>query len=250
MQKAVREGKELSSWDNPNVPYEEALQRFVHETLKPSATNPFPEQMALWVERIGRLAAINSLAQTLLRLTIPGMPDTYRGSELWDFSLVDPDNRRPVDYALRRQLLELGERVAQATRDPDTRRAALGELAEGWKDAREKLYLVRAVLTYRREHPQLFQKGSYTGLAASGEHADRVCAFVRVAGDESAIVIVPRLLARIWSAEGRPAWGDTTITLPAGNYRSLLSGATVEGGVALPLESLLSELPVALLVSS
>ncbi len=249
MQKAVREGKEASSWDNPSASYEDALARFVHDTLKPSATNLFPEQMSRWVERIARLGAINSLGQTLLRLTIPGMPDTYRGSELWDLSLVDPDNRRPVDYAHRRQLLERVERVAQATLDPEARPSALAELTGEWRDAREKLYLIRSVLSYRREHPDLFQKGTYAGLAASGTHAERVCAFVRAAGDESAVVIVPRLLAKIWKSEGAADWGNTSITLPDGSYRCLLSGAAFEGGAPWQLRTLLADLPVALLVS-
>jgi (1->4)-alpha-D-glucan 1-alpha-D-glucosylmutase len=249
VRKAVREGKEISSWDNPNLPYEQALEQFVHDALRPSATNPFPEQMARWVERIARLGAINTLGQTLLRLTIPGLPDTYRGSESWELSLVDPDNRRPVDYVTRRQLLEVTERVAEAGRDPERRHAAIEELTSNWRDGREKLHLIRAVLEFRRSHALLFQRGSYSPLAASGTHADHVCAFARAAGDEQAVVIVPRLLAGLWTPEGRVNWADTTLTVPAGNYRCLLSGVRFDARSALPLERLLGELPVALLVS-
>jgi (1->4)-alpha-D-glucan 1-alpha-D-glucosylmutase len=249
MRKAVREGKESSSWDNPNTVYEQALEQFVHDTLKPSATNPFPEQMAHWIDRIGRLGAINSLGQTLLRLTIPGVPDTYRGCEAWDNSLVDPDNRRPVDYAFRRQLLELAERVAQSRRDPERRRGALRELTAHWRDGREKVYLIRSVLEFRRAHPLLFQRGSYLPLAASGVHAEHVCAFGRAFADQRAIVIVPRLLAALSKPEARAQWADTALSLPFGNYRCLLSGATFEASAPIPLDRLLDDLPVALLVA-
>jgi (1->4)-alpha-D-glucan 1-alpha-D-glucosylmutase len=250
MHKAVREGKESSSWDNPSSTYEQALEQFVRDTLRPSATNPFPEQVARWVERLARLGAINSLGQTLLRLTIPGIPDIYRGSESWDLSLVDPDNRRPVDYVLRRQLLELAERVAEACRDPERRPAALRELSLNWRDGREKVYLIQSVLRFRREHPLLFQCGSYTPLTGAGAHAGRVCAFARAAGDATVVVIVPRLLAGLSTPEGRVNWADTTLSLPAGTYRCLLSGARFEGAEPLPLERLLGELPVAMLVAS
>jgi (1->4)-alpha-D-glucan 1-alpha-D-glucosylmutase len=250
MRKAVREGKESSSWDNPNAAYEEALEQFVHDALRPSATNAFPEQVAGWVSgRIARLGATNSLGQSLLRLTIPGLPDTYRGSELWDLSLVDPDNRRPIDYAVRHQLLEVCERVAEATRDPARRDGALRELSQHWKDGREKLYLIRTALAFRREHALLFQRGSYASVAASGLHAERVCAFVRQNAEQRAIVIVPRLIANLPGPDGRLDWGDTTVTLPVGTYRCLLSGASFDGGAPVPLAQLLDTLPVALLAA-
>lgn len=249
MLKAVREGKEASSWENPNTTYEEALERFVQDTLRPSPTNPFPDVLARWVDRVARLGALNSLGQTLLRLTMPGVPDTYRGCELWDLSLVDPDNRRPVDYAERRRLLELTERVAAALDEPERRRAALRELTQNWQDGREKLHVLRSVLTFRRTRPALFQAGSYSALAASGEHAEHVCAFMRAADGVRAAVIVPRLLVKRWSPSGGIDWGDTHLALPSGRYRCLLSGAVFDARAPLPLARLLGELPVALLIS-
>jgi (1->4)-alpha-D-glucan 1-alpha-D-glucosylmutase len=250
MLKAVREGKESSSWDNPNTEYEAALDQFVHGSLRPSGTNPFPEQMERWVQRIARAGAVNSLAQTLLRLTIPGMPDTYRGSELWDLSLVDPDNRRPVDYAERRRLLELCERTALQVLDPEQRAAALHGLAEGWRDGREKLYLLRALLHHRREHPRLFQAGSYVPLAASGALADHVLAFARREADHELVAIVPRLTSRLARGPGGLIeWADTAIELPAKRYRSVLAGDTLEGAAPVALERLLTRFPVALLSS-
>jgi (1->4)-alpha-D-glucan 1-alpha-D-glucosylmutase len=252
MQKALREGKERSSWDNPNPEYERALEQFVREALRPSSTNPFPVQVAHWVERIGRFGAINSLSQTLLRLTIPGVPDTYRGSELWDNSLVDPDNRRPVDYGVRRELLALAERTERALATPGGRAAALGELARGWKDGREKLYLIRAVLGFRRQHPQLFQSGSYTPLAVSGTRAEHLCAFTRQTDTERVVVLVPRLVAAAERADtpGRPGidWADTRLSLPAGKYENLFTRSMLETGGDVPVEGLFAEFPVAMLI--
>jgi (1->4)-alpha-D-glucan 1-alpha-D-glucosylmutase len=250
MLKAAREGKESTSWDNPNLEYEAALDQFVKGSLRPSHTNTFPEQMARWVDRIARQGAINSLSQTLLRLTIPGLPDTYRGSELWDLSLVDPDNRRPVDYASRRRLLELGERLANAVLEPERRGAALEDLAKGWRDGREKLYLLRAVLRHRREHPHLFQAGAYIPLAAVGPLSEHVLAFARRDAVDEAVVLVPRLTSRLTrTADGRLDWRGTTIELRGGPYRSLLTGEAFAAG-PLALEQLFAHFPVALLASA
>ena len=250
MQKAVREGKERSSWDNPNVEYEQALDRFVREALQHSTTNPFPEQLEKWVRTIARAGAINSLGQTLLRLTIPGVPDTYRGAELWDTSLVDPDNRRPVDYSLRRGLLALVERVAQAVSEPSHRRDALGQLRESWEDGREKLYLIRSVLRFRRAHPALFLDGSYTPLAATGSHADRVCAFERATPNERVVVVVPRFIARLQRADASCIdWLDTTLSLTPGRYHCLLTGAELDASAPVELARLLEDFPLSLLVA-
>jgi (1->4)-alpha-D-glucan 1-alpha-D-glucosylmutase len=252
MQKALREGKERSSWDNPNLEYERALEQFVLEALRPSSTNPFPEQVAQWVEHIGRFGAINSLSQTLLRLTIPGLPDTYRGCELWDNSLVDPDNRRPIDYAVRRELLELAERLEQAIAVPERRAEAMGELERGWKDGREKLYLLRSVLGFRRQNPRVFQVGSYVPLTATGSLAEHVCAFARETDGERVVTIVPRLLAAAArSAKSGPRidWADTRIPLPPGKYRSLLTGNVFAADGDVSVEQVLADFPVAFLVA-
>jgi (1->4)-alpha-D-glucan 1-alpha-D-glucosylmutase len=251
MLKAVREGKESSSWDNPNTEYESALDQFVRDSLRPSSTNPFPEQMARWVDRIARAGALNSLGQTLLRATIPGVPDTYRGSELWDLSLVDPDNRRPVDYAARRRLLELAERTAADVLHAERRGPALDELARGWRDGREKLYLLRAVLRYRREQPTLFQTGAYVPLTASGPLAEHVLAFARRDGSDEAVVIVPRLTARLaQTTDGAIDWRGTSLELGGRRYRSVLTGETLDVTGPAPLASLLQRFPVGLWVTT
>ncbi len=163
MIKAVREGKEQSSWGNPNAAYEAALARFVASALDASRANPFLSDLAAFVGRIARLAALNSLAQTTLKLTSPGVPDIYQGCELWDFSLVDPDNRRPVDFAARRRLLA----QLRAAFEQDTDR--LAAMLRDWQDGREKLFLLWRLLALRTDQPELFANGTYAPLSGVGE---------------------------------------------------------------------------------
>jgi (1->4)-alpha-D-glucan 1-alpha-D-glucosylmutase len=194
---------------------------------------------------VARLGFRNSLVQTALKLTLPGMPDIYQGCELWDLSLVDPDNRRPVDYDLRRRVLE--ETGAGMARD---RRAAMQGMLEGWRDGRAKLALTAELLAYRRERPALFAEGGYEPLTATGTKADHLCAFLRSHGDDRLLVVVSRFPVRL---ELDRSWGDTTIPLPqAGSvagWRDLLTGRSVGTGVGtLAAEEALADLPVAVLV--
>jgi (1->4)-alpha-D-glucan 1-alpha-D-glucosylmutase len=187
---------------------------------------------------------VTGLAQTVLKLTIPGVPDIYQGTELWDLSLVDPDNRRAVDWPLRaRRLAELRCRAGAGGLD----RQGLAELAENWRDGREKLYLVWRALALRRAHPAVFGGGGYLPLESAGTHAAKLCAFARVADNDAAVTIVPRLVARLWRDGAGVDWGDTVVLLPeAGSWRDAFSGRTLAG----PSESvaeLLADFPVALL---
>jgi (1->4)-alpha-D-glucan 1-alpha-D-glucosylmutase len=169
---------------------------------------------------------VNSLAQVVLKIASPGVPDVYQGTELWDLSLVDPDNRRPVDYDLRRRLLD------------KVRTASAGEvLAWEDEDGAPKLWLMHRALGVRA---QIGDLGGYRPLDASGPHAGNVLAFVR--GEETVAVVVPRLVLRL-----RDGWGDTSVELPAGRWADALGGPEVEGG-AVQLSTLLSGFPVALLV--
>ncbi len=136
MIKSVREGKERSSWSYPNAPYEAGVQRFVRGVLDAARPNPFLADFAAFVGQLARPAAIASLSQLVLKLTVPGVPDIYQGGELWDFSLVDPDNRRPVDWAERARLLD------------EISDASLSELAEHWQDGREKLFVTARLLGF------------------------------------------------------------------------------------------------------
>jgi len=250
MQKASKEAKVYTSWINPNEEYDAALQGFVEALLVDTPDSPFLRNLAQFVRRIADLGLVNGLSQKLVELTAPGVPDVYQGTEMWDFSLVDPDNRRPVDYGLRERLLaELDGREASD--------ALADELAADLHDGRIKLALVSRALRLRRERPAIFAEGDYQPLAASGARAEHVCAYARAAGDEAVVVVVPRLVGALAGAgsslpRGAAAWGDTVLALPqalAGRrLRDVLSGETFAGG-ELRLADLLARLPFALLVA-
>src|SRR5260370_3215827 len=193
MTKSVREGKEQSSWSYPNLAYEAGLARFVGGVLDAARPNPFLADFAGFVAMLARPAAIASLAQLVLKLTVPGVPDIYQGGELWDFSLVDPDNRRPVDFALRRRLAEA---VCGATP---------AELARGWQDGREKLFVAARLLGLRRDHPELFISGDYQPLhIGEGGHAHPPCALPPPHADHALALPLPRLVSGLFPG-GPPA---------------------------------------------
>ncbi len=180
--------------------------------------------------------------QTALRLTLPGVPDLYQGSEGWDLSLVDPDNRRPVDYALRQAWL------GDAT--------AADALLQDWHSGHVKAWLTAQLLQLRRAHPALFAHGSYTPLQAQGAQAPHVLGFVREHEGTSLVVVVPRLSAAAQAlrpdAPLRPQldWRDTVLTLPQAQYRPVLASATVDATSAVPVSALFAEFPIAVLVAS
>jgi len=202
MAKALNEAKLNTSWIRPNEDWLGAMRDFVAKILETSAKNKFLPNFLPVVEEIARLGAINSLTQTLLRLTSPGVPDIYQGNEIWDFSLVDPDNRRPVDYKHRREML-----ASIAKAKPE-------ELLQSWPDGRIKMFLTQRVLQFRREHADLFQSGNYLPLKASGNLADCCISFARQLHDEWIIVIAPRLSSRIGFPPVGERWKDTLVDLP------------------------------------
>jgi (1->4)-alpha-D-glucan 1-alpha-D-glucosylmutase len=252
MFKAVREAKVHSSWINPAPDYERAVARFVAAVLDAGASAAFLRDFAPFQAEVARWGMYTSLALTLLKMTAPGVPDFYQGTELWDFSLVDPDNRRPVDFARRRQCLV--DLAAEVSRAPD-RAALVRRLVEAKDDGRIKMYVIREGLRTRREQAALFQEGEYRPLEATGPRADNVCAFARVRGEASALVVVPRLLA----AGGFPdpplgtAWGrGSFLIVPADagrHFRNAFTGEllAVEDG-RLDLAAVFASVPVALLV--
>jgi (1->4)-alpha-D-glucan 1-alpha-D-glucosylmutase len=257
MLKAAKEAKLNTSWINPNEAYDDALRTFVARILTPSPSNRFLEDFTAFHPFVARLGMVNSLAQTLIKLTAPGVPDFYQGTELWDFSLVDPDNRRPVDFAVRVALLAgVRERIAAGDFAGLAR-----ELTEQWADGRLKLYTIHRALTFRRAVPDLFRTGEYVPLPATGEHADRLCAFARRRATSAALTVVPRLVAGLTDNGarlplGREVWGDTRVLLPdgvpRGSYVNRFTGMVVTpvesgGGMALHVGDLLAEFPVALL---
>jgi len=235
MIKAVREGKERSSWSNPDADYEAGLRRFVRGVLDASRANPFLAEFQGFVVSLARLGAISSLSQVVLKLTVPGVPDIYQGGELWDFSMVDPDNRRPVDWQMRRRLID----------EVDRPRAA--DLSRYWQDGREKLFVTRRLLELRRSHPALFAEGDYRPIAAEEDSGDHICAFARVHGEEEIVVIVPRLVYRLYYGGCSSRWGAVRIGLPPGDWRDVFTGRGQDGGRSVAVSQLLADFSVAVL---
>ncbi len=224
IEKASREAKTHTSWLAPNEPYDKALAGFVEAIFDDAEFNRMLEDFVAPLVEPGR---VNSLAQTLLRLTAPGMPDTYQGTELWDLSLVDPDNRRPVDYEARARLLgDLGE-------------ATVEQVMARSEEGLPKLYLISRALELRRRLPEAFgPEGRYEPLAVSGEKAQHVLGFLRWG---VVATVVPRLVMGLGAD-----WGGTTIELPAGTWRNRLTGDRAAGG-RVRAADLLGRFPAALL---
>ena len=252
--KSVREAKVHTEWLKPDIAYEEAYLRFVDEILNPADSNPFPAELAAGVERIAFYGLINSLSGTALKMAAPGVPDFYQGTELWDFSFVDPDNRRAVDYESRRRILD-----DIKARESKNLLALVQELLATWEDGRVKLYLTYKMLGFRREHKDLFLEGEYVPLQASGGVEEHVFAFARQRGSEWVILVVPRLVSEIAAAgtlsSFAQAWGSAAISLPElapDVWRSVLTGENLATSSsaqakALPLRDLFAHFPVALL---
>ncbi|HEX2851918.1 MAG TPA: malto-oligosyltrehalose synthase [Opitutaceae bacterium] len=234
--KAESEAKRNTSWTHSNDRWLDAGERFLKAILHPASGREFLENFQPRAARIAHLGMVNSLAQTVLKITSPGVPDIYQGNETWDFSLVDPDNRRPVDYERR---LALEQSVA--SRSPR-------ELLRDWRDGGIKLHLVRKLLNFRREHPLLFAEGDYVPLGASGRFARHVVAFARSHASGRIIVVVPRLTALLGCPPTGLIWDDTAVAYDSQQpWEDLLTGRTFAPGSCLPVSELLHELPVAVL---
>jgi (1->4)-alpha-D-glucan 1-alpha-D-glucosylmutase len=237
--KAAREAKLRTSWTDNNGPYEEALQRFVRAALAPDS--PFLRDARALAARLAPVSAVHGLAQAALKFTVPGVPDVYQGCELWDFSLVDPDNRRPVDYERRIAILE----AFRARTDLDV---LAGELLDTWADGRIKLFLTWRLLQLRRARGGVFDGASYRALAVERAAPDGVIAFAR----DDVIVAVPRLVrGRLANGSIRLAPDDGRIlgAEPGAAYRSAIDGVEVtadaDGGI--PLAEAFARLPLAVL---
>ena len=253
MQKALKEAKLHTSWINPNEHYERAVREFVAAVLDTERSAAFIEDLSEFVRTPSRAGLLNSLSQTLLKTAAPGVPDFYQGTELWSFTLVDPDNRGQVDYEQRRSLLA----SLRDAGDADTT-DFVNNLLERPEDGRVKLYVTARSLNFRRERAELFARGEYVPLEARGRRAENTLAFARAHDGEACVAIAARFFTRLGvGAEGTlalsaDAWGDTTLPLGelgAGRWRDAFTGRefdTHEGG-ALRLSELLSPLPVALL---
>ncbi|WP_460410666.1 MULTISPECIES: malto-oligosyltrehalose synthase [unclassified Pseudomonas] len=242
-QKALREAKLQSSWSAPSESYENAAQAFTEKLLTGEEGELLRTALSKTVNSIAAAGALNGLAQTLLRMTVPGVPDLYQGNEFWDFSLVDPDNRRPVDYAAR-------EHALQEPLPPV-------ELLANWRDGRIKQALIAQVLNLRVEYAELFRRGSYQALEVLGSQAHNVLAFAREHAGKQAIVIVPVRCATLLENGAVPQvdalrWGDTRVVLPfaasATNLKGLFSSSAVTKNRELNISDALGDVPVNLFI--
>ena len=271
MQKAIKEAKTHTSWFNQGGAYEDAVARFVETTLRGSAAKRFLRSFVPFVRRVSIGGMVNSLAQLVLKVASPGVPDFYQGTELWQFDLADPDNRRPVDFSARESMvssmlpwIERAESPASPALaacgcDPELETYA-GDLLSKWPDARIKIFVMACALRLRRRDPVLFLEGLYQPIRAEGAEAAHMIALMRTMNDRILIAAVPRLLTHGLPEGrhipiGRDVWKDTRITLPAestaSTYRHVFTGARMkaDAGGSLPAADLFRTLPVALLVS-
>ena len=205
-EKALREAKLRTSWSTPNTDYEAACRQYLTQLLLSEDLRDLREDIAAAAFAIAPAGALNSLGQTLLRLTTPGVPDLYQGNEFWDFSLVDPDNRRPVDFQVRMDAL------AETLTEPDER-------LNQWRSGAIKQHLIAKVLGFRQAHPKLFLHGDYQPLTVEGAQAERIIAFARQFQGRYLIVVVPRLAVNLLAGSPTPYvspehWGDTRLILP------------------------------------
>ena len=250
MGKAIHEAKVHSSWINPDPAYDNAVQQFVTRILDETISGRFLADIRVFLARIQHLGLFNSLAQTLVKLSSPGVPDVYQGTELWDFSLVDPDNRRPVDYERRRLLLA-------DLKNCEPSLSLARELTETKEDGRRGLHC-------RHEHPGLFTEGEYVPTLAHGERSEHVFAFLRRLGERWAVAAVPRLVAKLLlGVGGLPlgpgVWGDTMLVLPGvrprERCRNIFTGevhdpSERDGQTVLPLADVFAHFPVAVLTGT
>jgi len=238
--KAAREGKLETSWANPDEGYERALTDFVARVLDPAESGEFIDSFGAFVARAALIGALNSLAQLTLKATMPGVPDFYQGTELWDFSLVDPDNRRPVNFDARiRMQTAVSEGAAQASGDP--------------QDERTKLALTKRLLDLRADQPALFANGSYEPITVAGPQRDHALAFARRYRDEAVIVAVGRRFATLTDGGRRlPQASDWDAALDLHGYRitaDVLTGKAMQAAPSLPLPDVFAALPVAVLLA-
>jgi (1->4)-alpha-D-glucan 1-alpha-D-glucosylmutase len=232
--KALREAKQNSSWLAPHEPYEHAVQDFVDRIL--ADEEQFRPDFLEFQETLRRLGARNGLSQVVLKIAAPGIPDFYQGTELWNYSLVDPDNRRPVDFKRRIAMLEGLRR-----REVEDRIALIRDLAANPLQDEIKLYVTYRALQFRKSHPALFAHGDYVPLTARGVHAERVCAFARCCDNRWLVVVAPR-----WTS-GLDEWGGTELILPDGvptEWKDVITGLIPP---SFRVGDLLAEFPVAML---
>jgi (1->4)-alpha-D-glucan 1-alpha-D-glucosylmutase len=246
--KAFREAKVNTNWSGPDEAYETAVKNLVKTLLL--GDEEFMAAFLPFFRKTAHVGWLYALCQTLLKTTCPGVPDVYQGCDLWDFSLVDPDNRRPVDYEKRQRFLN-----EIKARENDE--GLLQDLLSSPEDARVKLYLLHKVLHLRKDLKDLFDRGDYIPLQLKGEHSEHAMAFARHYGNDWCIVVVPRLLTGIITENelplGEQVWGDTVLELPSGapgQWQQLFGSNQLQARQAISLAELFASFPVALLTTT
>ena len=254
--KAIREAMINTRWSQPNATHENALAQFVERILSPEQNERFLADFCAFQKKTAYCGMVNGLSQALLKITCPGIPDFYQGSELWDFRLVDPDNREPVDFAKRSRLLGAVVRQAEANLP-----SAARDFVEHWTDGRIKLHVIHRSLTYRLAHAELFSKGDFSHLELRGNRAENVIAYVRSLNGTQVLVVVPRWLAASLGdhrqSDSRHFWQDTALVLPSrlpASWKNLFTGQAVTSEIAgrdqtVSLGELRSQFPVAMLTA-
>ena len=234
MLKTIREAKRNSSWINPNIAYEEAMNNFVVEVMD-EENRRFQEDLAPFLEEVAWFGGLSGLSQVLLKLTAPGVPDIYQGNEIWRFCLVDPDNRRPVDFARRQRML--AEIMNRMQGDPALKPDICVELLDNLGDGRAKMYVTAVTLWLRKSRPEVFSRGDYLPLKVIGKRSRHLCAYARRLGERLVVVVAPLLYRKLGRGRRRAVlekevWGDTAVILPpelAGVcLENLYTGATIQ----------------------
>lgn len=253
MNKATKEAKVHTSWINPNEDYDKAVARFVDRTLTGPRVGKFLAMFLPFQRRVAQLGMLNSLAQVVMKMVSPGVVDTYQGTELWDLSLVDPDNRRPVDYAHRCRALE--EMAPLLDSPPD--QSAVSQLLESWEDGRVKLFVTAGGLRLRRRFPELLREGEYLALEVEGEQSNHVVGVARRDDRQWILAVVPRLVGGLLPHEGQlpigmEPWQTTRVVLPpelSGRaFRNIFTGERIAvNGPTLQVADILRIFPVAIL---
>lgn len=248
--KAVKEAKRHTAWLRPDEEYENSYAAFAEKILAEPETNEFLQEFLPFQQQVAEAGMLNSLSQVLLKYTMPGVPDTYQGTEFWDFSMVDPDNRRPVDYEQRVTTLR-----DLKTRSKEDLSGLMQELFATRKDGRIKLFLMARLLQARQQNLTLFQQGDYQPLAVTGSKSDHLIAFGRQFEGQQMIAIASRFFTRLVQPGAFPiggeVWQDTAIQLPsnwAGQWTNSITNQSVEAGDRLVVSKILAEFPVALLI--
>jgi (1->4)-alpha-D-glucan 1-alpha-D-glucosylmutase len=257
MIKAVREAKVHTEWLKPDEAYEKAFGDFLDEFLRTEPPTKFLNDFLPFVQKVAFYGMLNSIGQAVLKIAAPGVPDFYQGTELWDLSFVDPDNRGPVDFAHREKLLADLKR-----REREDRPSLIGELLAHWRDGRIKLYTIYKALNFRHSAEALFRAGDYLPVDASGKVKDNVCAFARRQDGAWALTAVPRLSTKLTPAGAPPlgerVWGGSVFDLPADApevWQNVFTGEKVDclpagAGKHLKLADIFKSFPVALLAAA